>query len=68
MGNFFIKINDWLMVLLVVILAVIGTFMMPIVGTIGGVVVGAVIGGFWFVLSGIYQNGRRTIELLERKG
>ncbi len=67
MANFLIKINDWLMIALVVILAVIGTFMMPVIGTIAGIVMGAIIGGFWFVLSGIYQNGRRTVELLERK-
>lgn len=67
MANFLIKINDWLMIALVVILAVIGTFMMPVIGTIAGIVMGAIIGGFWFVRSGIYQNGRRTVELLERK-
>lgn len=67
MANFLIKINDWLMIALVVILAVIGTFMMPVIGTIAGIVMGAIIGGFWFVLSGIYQNGRRAVELLERK-
>lgn len=67
MANFLIKINDWLMIALVVILAIIGTFMMPVIGTIAGIVMGAIIGGFWFVLSGIYQNGRRTVELLERK-
>lgn len=67
MANFLIKINDWLMIALVVILAVIGTFMMPVIGTIAGIVMGAIIGGFGFVLSGIYQNGRRTVELLERK-
>ena len=55
------------MIALVVILAIIGTFMMPVIGTIAGIVMGAIIGGFWFVLSGIYQNGRRTVELLERK-
>lgn len=65
MGNFLIKINDWLMILLVIILALIGTAMVPVVGTIAGFVIGAAIGGFWFVLSGIYQNGKRTIELLE---
>lgn len=67
MGNFLIKINDWLMILLVIVLAIIGTVAMPIVGTIAGIIIGAVIGGFWFVLSGIYQNGRRTVELLERR-
>ena len=67
MANFLIKINDWLMIALVVILAVIGTFMMPVIGTIAGIVMGAIIGGLWFVLSGIYQNGKRTVELLERK-
>lgn len=67
MANFLIKINDWLMIALVVILAIIGTFMMPVIGTIAGIVMGAIIGGFWFVLSGIYQNGKRTVELLERK-
>ena len=55
------------MIALVVILAVIGTFMMPVIGTIAGIVMGAIIGGFWFVLSGIYQNGKRTVELLERQ-
>lgn len=67
MANFLTKINDWLMIALVVILAVIGTFMMPVIGTIAGIVMGAIIGGFWFVLSGIYQNGKRTVELLEWK-
>lgn len=66
-ANFLIKINDWLMIALVVIMAIIGTFAMPVIGTIAGIVVGAIIGGFWFVLSGIYQNGKRTVELLERK-
>lgn len=67
MGDFLIKINDWLMIALVVILAIIGTFAMPIIGTIAGIVIGAAIGGFWFVLSGIYQNSKKTVELLERK-
>lgn len=55
------------MILLVIVLAIAGTLAMPIIGTIAGIVAGAVIGGFWFVLSGIYQNGKRTVELLERK-
>lgn len=67
MGNFLIKINDWLMVLLVIVLAIVGTVALPIIGTIAGIIVGAVIGGFWFVLSGIYHNSRRTVELLERQ-
>ena len=67
MGDFLIKINDWLMIALVVILAIIGTFAMPVIGTIAGIVIGAAIGGFWFVLSGIYQNSKKTVELLERK-
>ena len=67
MGNFLIKINDWIMIALVVILAIIGTVAMPVIGTIAGIIIGAAIGGFWFVLSGIYQNGKRTVELLERK-
>lgn len=67
MGNFLIKINDWLMILLVIGLAIVGTVAAPIIGTIAGIIVGAVIGGFWFVLSGIYHNSRRTVELLERQ-
>ena len=67
MGNFLIKINDWLMIFMVIILGVVGTILLPVVGTILGVVGGAVLGGFWFVLSGIYHNGKKTNEILERR-
>ena len=64
-GKFLIIINDLLMILLVIVLAIMGTFFMPDIGTIVGIIIGAVIGGFWFVLSGIYHNSRRTMELME---
>jgi len=53
------------MIMLVIILTVIGTIMFPVTGTIVWVLIGAVVGGFWFVLSGIYHNGKRIVELLE---
>lgn len=65
--KYFIKINDWLMVVLVITLALVGHLLTPVIGALAGVIIGSIIGGFWFVLSGIYHNGQRTIELLESK-
>ena len=55
------------MILLVIMLTIVGTVAAPILGTIAGIITDAVIGGFWFVLSGIYHNSKRTVELLERQ-
>lgn len=69
MGKFLIKINDWLMIVLVVVFTFISTVAipLPILGTLVGIVFGAVVGGFWFVLSGIYHNSKRIVDLLEKK-
>lgn len=68
MGNFLIKVNDVLMGLFVVILIILGTIGAPLIGTVLAIILGAIVGGTWYVLSGIYWNTKRIAEQLEKKG
>jgi len=68
MASFLIKINDVLMGLFVVLIVVAATISAPGVGTVLGIIAGAIIGGTWYVLSGIYWNTKKIAEQLERRG
>lgn len=59
MKDLIIDLNNFLAYVSVLALAVLGFAGWGVVGCIGGFVVGSVVSGVWFLLSGIYDELKR---------
>lgn len=74
MKDLIIKINDVLFMFGFIIYAIIAGiagsmygFGGAVTGFIGGAIIGAMFSGFWFVLSGIYQNTKKNHDFSQNK-
>lgn len=54
-----IRLNDYLCYLAIAIAAFAGYSVYGVFGALGGFILGAVLAGFWLVLSGIYDEVKR---------
>ncbi len=60
MKDSIIRLNDYLCYLVVLLCIIVGFASYSFLGALGGFVVGAVMAGFWLVLSGIYDELKKA--------